>query len=129
VRLVVRLRLLAPHKGDLGWGERLDLVDEVAEGALQGRSFGSAGGGERAGVLVAQGAEAGARLVSIVRHRRRPPAHQVRLCADGNTRARQEDAPAVMEVLFAAYESAGTGRKETLPFRTKAAKPFDLWKR
>ena len=39
-----------------------------------------------------------------------------------------EDARAVMEVLFAAYESAGTGRKVTLPFRTKAAKPFDLWK-
>jgi hypothetical protein len=34
-----------------------------------------------------------------------------------------------MEVLFAAYESAGTGRKVMLPFRTKAAKPFDLWKR
>ena len=40
-----------------------------------------------------------------------------------------EDARVVMEVLFAAYESAGTGRKVTLPFHTKAAKPFDLWKR
>ncbi len=40
-----------------------------------------------------------------------------------------EDARAVMEALFAAYESAGTGRKVTLPFQTKAAKPFDLWKR
>jgi predicted dehydrogenase len=39
-----------------------------------------------------------------------------------------EDARAVMEVLFAAYESAGTGRKVTLPFRTYAAKPFDLWR-
>jgi predicted dehydrogenase len=40
-----------------------------------------------------------------------------------------DDARVVMEVLFAAYESAGTGRKVNLPFETKAAKPFDLWKR
>jgi myo-inositol 2-dehydrogenase/D-chiro-inositol 1-dehydrogenase len=40
-----------------------------------------------------------------------------------------EDARAVMEVLFAAYESAGTGRKVMLPFSTKAAKPIDLWRR
>jgi myo-inositol 2-dehydrogenase / D-chiro-inositol 1-dehydrogenase len=40
-----------------------------------------------------------------------------------------EDARAVLEALFAAYESARTGRKVLLPFRTKAAKPFDLWKR
>jgi len=39
-----------------------------------------------------------------------------------------DDARAVMEVLFAAYESAGTGRKVTLPFKTDAAKPFDLWR-
>jgi myo-inositol 2-dehydrogenase/D-chiro-inositol 1-dehydrogenase len=39
-----------------------------------------------------------------------------------------EDARAVMEVLFAAYESAGTGRKVPLPFKTKAVKPIDLWK-
>jgi len=39
-----------------------------------------------------------------------------------------EDARAVMEVLFAAYESAGTGRKVTLPFKTSAATPFELWK-
>lgn len=39
-----------------------------------------------------------------------------------------EDARAVMEVLFAAYESAGTGRRVNLPFKTDAAKPFDLWK-
>lgn len=40
-----------------------------------------------------------------------------------------EDARAVMEILFAAYESAGTGRKVSLPFATKAAKPIDLWRR
>jgi hypothetical protein len=34
-----------------------------------------------------------------------------------------------MEALFAAYESAGTGRKVALPFKTDAAKPFDLWQR
>ena len=38
-----------------------------------------------------------------------------------------EDARAVLEIIFAAYESAGTGRKVTLPFKTDAAKPIDLW--
>jgi predicted dehydrogenase len=40
-----------------------------------------------------------------------------------------EDARAVMEILFAAYESAGTGRKVSLPFPSKAARPIDLWRR
>lgn len=39
-----------------------------------------------------------------------------------------EDGRAVMEVLFAAYESARTGKKVELPFLTNAVKPFDLWK-
>jgi len=35
----------------------------------------------------------------------------------------------VQEVLYAAYASAGLGRKITLPFRpTGVAKPIDLWK-
>lgn len=38
------------------------------------------------------------------------------------------DGRVVMEALFAAYESARTGRKVALPFTTDAAKPFDLWK-
>ncbi len=38
-----------------------------------------------------------------------------------------EDARVVLEALFAAYQSARTGTKVTLPFTTKAAKPFDLW--
>ena len=40
-----------------------------------------------------------------------------------------DDARVVMEVLFAAYESAGTGRKVMLPFKTDARKPIDLWRR
>jgi len=32
----------------------------------------------------------------------------------------------VLEVIFAAYESARTGRKVCLPFPTNAAKPIDL---
>jgi myo-inositol 2-dehydrogenase / D-chiro-inositol 1-dehydrogenase len=40
-----------------------------------------------------------------------------------------EDGRAVMEIIFAAYESAGTGRKVELPFRSNAAKPYDLWKK
>ena len=39
-----------------------------------------------------------------------------------------EDGRAVLEVIFAAYESARTGCKAALPFRTTAAKPHDLWK-
>jgi len=39
-----------------------------------------------------------------------------------------EDGRAVLEILFAAYRSAATGKKIRLPFRTKAAKPHDLWK-
>jgi myo-inositol 2-dehydrogenase/D-chiro-inositol 1-dehydrogenase len=40
-----------------------------------------------------------------------------------------EDARAVLEIIFAAYASAGEGRKIELPFATKAEKPIDLWKR
>lgn len=40
-----------------------------------------------------------------------------------------EDGRAVLEILFAAYESAGTGRKVELPFATNAGKPFELWQR
>lgn len=39
------------------------------------------------------------------------------------------DGRAVLETIFAAYESAGTGRKVNLPFETKAARPIDLWRR
>jgi len=39
-----------------------------------------------------------------------------------------EDGRAVMEAVFAAYESARTGRKVLLPFLTNAAKPIDLWR-
>jgi predicted dehydrogenase len=38
-----------------------------------------------------------------------------------------EDGRAVLEVLFAAYQSAGTGCKVKLPFHTVATKPYDLW--
>ena len=38
------------------------------------------------------------------------------------------DGRAVLEAIFAAYESAGTGRKVALPFPTDAAKPIDLWR-
>ncbi len=39
-----------------------------------------------------------------------------------------EDGRAVLEAIFAAYESARTGRKVDLPFKTDAAKPHDLWR-
>ncbi len=38
-----------------------------------------------------------------------------------------EDGRAVLEVIFAAYESARTGRKVALPFESTARKPIDLW--
>lgn len=39
-----------------------------------------------------------------------------------------EDARAVLEVIFAAYESARNGCKVALPFVTEALRPIDLWK-
>jgi predicted dehydrogenase len=38
-----------------------------------------------------------------------------------------EDGRAVLELLYAAYRSAATGEKVTLPFRAKVSKPIDLW--
>jgi predicted dehydrogenase len=38
-----------------------------------------------------------------------------------------EDGRAVLEVLFAAYASAGQGRRVALPFNTQARRPIDLW--
>lgn len=40
-----------------------------------------------------------------------------------------EDGRAVMEAIYAAYESAGTGRKVALPFHSSAARPIDHWLR
>jgi len=40
-----------------------------------------------------------------------------------------EDGRAVLEVIFAAYASAASGRKVMLPCPTDAAKPIDLWRR
>jgi len=40
-----------------------------------------------------------------------------------------EDGRAVLEAIFAAYESAGTGKKTTLPFTSNAPKPIDHWKK
>lgn len=39
-----------------------------------------------------------------------------------------EDGRAVLEILFAAYESARTGCKVKLPFKSDAKKPIDLWR-
>ena len=40
-----------------------------------------------------------------------------------------EDGKAVLEVIYAAYESAGTGKKVYLPFKTNVDKPYKLWKK
>lgn len=40
-----------------------------------------------------------------------------------------EDGKAVLEVIFAAYESAGTGKKVGMPFSTNVDKPYKLWKK
>ncbi|HEY7508905.1 MAG TPA: Gfo/Idh/MocA family oxidoreductase, partial [Vicinamibacteria bacterium] len=39
-----------------------------------------------------------------------------------------QDGRAVLEAVFAAYASAGTGRKVALPFATDAARPIALWR-
>ena len=38
-----------------------------------------------------------------------------------------EDGRAVLEIIYAAYASAAQGKKITLPFTPKVAKPIDLW--
>ncbi|NUO02710.1 MAG: Gfo/Idh/MocA family oxidoreductase [Saprospiraceae bacterium] len=38
-----------------------------------------------------------------------------------------EDGHAVLEIIYAAYASAGKGAKVDLPFRPRVAKPIDLW--
>lgn len=38
-----------------------------------------------------------------------------------------EDGRVVLEILYAAYASAGQGKKITFPFSAKVAKPIDLW--
>ncbi len=38
-----------------------------------------------------------------------------------------EDGRAVIEMIYAAYHSAGTGAKVSLPFAAKVQKPVDLW--
>jgi myo-inositol 2-dehydrogenase/D-chiro-inositol 1-dehydrogenase len=48
---------------------------------------------------------------------------------DGQPLVTGEDGRAVLEAIFAAYESAGSGKKVMLPFETDAAKPYDLWKK
>lgn len=40
-----------------------------------------------------------------------------------------EDGRAVLEMIYAAYESARTGQKVELPFSAKVTKPVDLWLR
>ena len=56
-------------------------------------------------------------------------AERVRVGLVGSPLVTGEDDRAVLEVLLAAYESAGSGRKVELPFETDAAKPYDLWRR
>ncbi len=50
-------------------------------------------------------------------------------CVRDNTPAMEtgEDGRVVLEILFAAYESARTGRKVPLPFNSPARRPIDLW--
>jgi predicted dehydrogenase len=55
-------------------------------------------------------------------------AHFVACVRDGEQPALSgEDGRAVLEVIFAAYESARTGQRVALPFETDAEKPVDLW--
>ena len=39
-----------------------------------------------------------------------------------------EDGKAVLEIIYAAYASAGSGTKISLPFKTEMDKPYKLWK-
>jgi predicted dehydrogenase len=39
-----------------------------------------------------------------------------------------EDGRVVLEMIFAAYQSAAAGQKVALPFKTQASKPIELWR-
>ena len=39
-----------------------------------------------------------------------------------------EDGRATLEIIMAAYASAGSGKKISLPFATSAKRPIDLWR-
>jgi myo-inositol 2-dehydrogenase / D-chiro-inositol 1-dehydrogenase len=55
-------------------------------------------------------------------------AHFIRCVRDGEKPlVTGEDGRAVLEMMYAAYESARTGAKVKLPFTPKIAKPIDLW--
>ena len=55
-------------------------------------------------------------------------AHFIRCVRDGEKPlVTGEDGRAVLEMMYAAYESARTGAKVKLPFAPKVAKPIDLW--
>jgi predicted dehydrogenase len=47
---------------------------------------------------------------------------------DKQPRVTGEDGKAVLEIIYAAYASAGSGTKISLPFKTEVDKPFKLWK-
>ena len=56
--------------------------------------------------------------------------HHFARCVRGKEepQATGEDGRVVQEILYAAYQSAGTGRKVALPFRPRGVeKPIDLW--
>lgn len=56
-------------------------------------------------------------------------AHFVRCVKNDETpQVTGEDGRAVLEAIFAAYASAGSGRKVSLPFETDCDKPYKLWK-
>lgn len=40
-----------------------------------------------------------------------------------------EDGKAVLELIYAAYASAGSGKKVPIPFKTEVDKPYKLWKK
>ena len=40
-----------------------------------------------------------------------------------------EDGRAVLEIIYAAYASAGSGKKVELPFKPSVKKPYKLWKK
>ena len=57
-------------------------------------------------------------------------AHCIDCIANGRTPLETgEDGRAVLEAIFAAYESAGTEKKVMLPFASDAARPVDLWRK
>ena len=121
---------------EAGWSLEGGMVSDLhVQGTAGVASASLLGDGMGLRAFTERGEERGWRAVDVDWHRAngypQQLAHFVRCARTGETPIESAaDGVAVMEFMLAAYESAGTGRKVSLPFRPAGvARPVDLWKR